>query len=304
MPPTDLKSLTVFAPAKVNLFLHVTGRNDKGFHLLDSLVAFADIGDRIKIEPSRDFSFNIKGPFAGSFQARDKDASPDSGNLVVRAAWELSRSVRRDLNCRMTLDKNLPLASGIGGGSSDAAAALWGLLELWGINPKNAVPQLDELMAGLGADVPVCLDCEPAMICGVSETVKLEQALPEIPVLLVHPPKPCETKHIFMQYDGGFKDAVSMPENLTDKDAFLDFIKAQDNVLTLPATAHVPEIASALELIEKQKGCLLSRMSGSGATCFGLFDSQEEVMDAAEAILLSHPDWWVRGGVLNRTVRY
>lgn len=303
MSSTATQSLSVFAPAKINLFLHVTGRRDDGYHELDSLVSFADIGDKVKIERARAFSFNIKGPFAGRFQARDKDASPDSGNLVVRAAWELSRVARRDLGCRVTLEKNLPLASGIGGGSSDAAAMIWGLMEWWGITAKSAAPYLDDLMAGLGADVPVCLDCEAAMISGVSATKKLAQALPEIPVLLVHPPKPCETKRIFMQYDGDLKAPVTLPD-LSEKDALLEFLAAQENVLTLPATAQVPEIALALELLEKQKGCLLPRMSGSGATCFGLFESEENVMDAAEDIMLTHPDWWVRGGVLNRTVRY
>lgn len=294
----------VFAPAKINLFLHVTGRRDDGYHMLDSLVAFADIGDKLDIKPSSSFSFNIKGPFAGSFSAKDKDASPDSGNLVVRAAWELSRLARRDLDCRITLHKFLPLASGIGGGSSDAAAVLWGLMELWGISVKSAAPYMDDLMNGLGADVPVCMECRPAMIRGVSEVVPVNGGLPEMPVLLVNPVRSCGTKSVFMHHNGVFRDIVDLPDDLSDRQTFLEFLQAQENDLTDAAIRYVPEIETVLELLSEQDGCLLSRMSGSGATCFGLFESEEQVMAAAEHIMLAHPQWWVRGGTLNRPVRY
>lgn len=304
MSETSSRVLHVFAPAKINLFLHVTGRRDDGYHMLDSMVAFADIGDKLDIEPSSSFSFNIKGPFAGSFSAKDKDASPDSGNLVVRAAWELSRLARRDLTCRMTLHKFLPLASGIGGGSSDAAAALWGLMDMWGINSKSAAPYMADLMNDLGADVPVCMECRPAMLSGVSTVRPIDSGLPEIPVLLVNPVRSCGTKNVFMNHDGACRDPVDVPDDLSDRNAFLDFLRKQDNDLTDAAMQNVPEIESVLELLSEQEGCLLSRMSGSGATCFGLFEREEDVMDAAEHILLAHPHWWVRGGTLNRPVRY
>ncbi len=304
MSQPSLRAMTVFAPAKINLFLHITGRRDDGYHMLDSLVAFADIGDKLEFEPASSFSFNIKGPFAGSFSAKDKDASPDSGNLAVRAAWELSRLARRDLNCRLTLHKHLPLSSGIGGGSSDAAATIWGLMELWGINAKNTAPYMDDLMNGLGADVPVCMECKPAMICGVSKVKPVDAGMLEMPVLLVNPVRSCGTKDVFMQYEGGFRPTVDVPADLSDKDAFLDFLRAQHNDLTHAAMSHAPEIADVLTLLDQQSGCALSRMSGSGATCFGLFDDEGALLDAAEKISLAHPKWWVRGGTLNRPVRY
>jgi 4-diphosphocytidyl-2-C-methyl-D-erythritol kinase len=304
MSQKNARSLTVFAPAKINLFLHVTGRRDDGYHMLDSLVGFADIGDKIEFQPAREFSFNIKGPFAGGFNAKDKDASPDSGNLVARAAWDLARAARRDLNCRITLHKNLPLASGVGGGSSDAAATLWGLMDLWGLNIKNAAPYLVGLMEALGADVPVCMECKPAMIRGVSTVEPLEMTLPEMPVLLVNPARSCMTNDIFRQFDGAFKKPVSLPDDIAEKEGFVEFLKQQSNDLTAAAAQDIPEISAVLSLLDDQKGCVLSRMSGSGATCFGLFEDEEAVMDAAEQIMLAHPKWWVRGGTLNRPVRY
>ncbi|HTK85097.1 MAG TPA: 4-(cytidine 5'-diphospho)-2-C-methyl-D-erythritol kinase, partial [Patescibacteria group bacterium] len=138
-------TLSVFAPAKINLYLHVTGRRDDGYHLLDSLVAFADIGDRLTLAPANDFSFSAQGPFANAFTAKERDASPNSANLVVRAVWALSQAVQRPPQVRVTLTKNLPLASGLGGGSADAAAALWALLEWWSL-PQQAVPELAALM--------------------------------------------------------------------------------------------------------------------------------------------------------------
>ncbi len=172
MNPRDARTgtLTVFAPAKINLYLHITGRRPDGYHLLNSLVAFADVGDRLSFAPANDFLFDINGPYAAAFTAADRDAGPNSSNLVVRAVRGLSEAVKRPPQVRVTLTKNLPLASGLGGGSADAAAALWGLLEWWGMNAA-AVPGFDGLMRGLGADVPACLSCGPQWVGGTGENL-------------------------------------------------------------------------------------------------------------------------------------
>src|SRR5688572_448917 len=128
MSATETRLLTIFSPAKINLYLHITGRLDNGYHLLDSLVAFADVGDEIEIEPDTEFKFHIDGPYANAFGPKDRDHSPDSSNLVVQAVWSLAQAAQKIPNVRVKLTKNLPLASGLGGGSSNAAAVIWGLL--------------------------------------------------------------------------------------------------------------------------------------------------------------------------------
>ena len=297
------QTLTVFAPAKINLYLHVIGRRDDGYHLLDSLVAFADIGDQVRISPANDFSFTAQGPFASAFTAKEKDASPNSANLAVRAAWMLARAAQREPRVKIALVKNLPLASGLGGGSSDAAAVLWGLTEYWNLSPQ-AVPAMDGLMLKLGADVPACYACRPAFIRGVGDVAATVPDLPELPVLLVNPGKRCSTARIFSEFDAPFAAPPEESALPPSRDGLLSFLEDRRNMLTGPAVRAVPEIAAALESLEGQRGCVLARMSGSGATCFGIFDDEDAALAAAERILAAHPSWWVRAGTLNRPERY
>ncbi len=301
-PRGSTAGLSVFAPAKVNLYLHVTGRRDDGYHLLDTLVAFADIGDRVTLAPASDFSFSVQGPFARSFTAKERDASPNSANLVVRAVWALSQAVQRPPQVRATLTKNLPLASGLGGGSADAAAALWALLEWWGL-PPQAVPTLNELMDKLGADVPACFSCRPQWVGGAGEKLAPARGLPEAPVVLVNPGKHCRTADVFAAFDGKFITGGEKPA-FDDFDSLLEFLDRQDNMLTPAALQLVPEIGAARDLLALQPGCHLARMTGSGATCFGLFGSEEDASRAAENILAHNPQWWTGVGTLNRPERY
>lgn len=302
MSSTQTKLLTVFAPAKINLYLHVTGRLDNGYHTLDSLVAFADIGDKIEISPAVDFHFSVDGPYAAAFGQKERDASPDSANLAVQAVWALARAAQKVPNMRISLTKNLPLASGLGGGSSDAAAVIWGLLEWWGISSKARY--LPGLMARLGADVPVCLSCAPSRVRGIGDVMDPVPGLPEIPAVLVNPGKPCPTGHVFSRFDGKFKEPMALPENMHHAESFIDFLRHQENDLTQPAKETVPEIANILNTLEAQKGCGLARMSGSGATCFGLFSDEIFARLAAQNIARENPDWWVKSGWLNRPERY
>ena len=302
MQSDPIRPLNVLAPAKINLYLHITGQREDGYHLLDSLVAFVDIGDEILIEPAQDFSLKITGPFAGSFTASDRDASPDSSNLISRAVWNLSRAAQKIPNIKITLTKNLPLASGLGGGSSDAAATLWGLLEWWKI-PTNA-PYLEDLMLQLGSDVPVCLTCQSSHMTGIGDILNPLQSLPETPILLVNPGTPCQTDLIFQNYSKPYQSPITMPESFDDSKQLVDFLAAQTNDLTESAVEVAPQITQILSSLDQQKGCLLSRMSGSGATCFGLFNTKEDVMDAAEHISCQQPSWWVRAGTLGTPERY
>lgn len=291
--------LSVLAPAKINMYLHVTGRRDNGYHTLDSLVCFADVGDMVRLESADSFSFEIDGPYESAFSAAERDASPDSANLAVRAAWALARAARKDLRVKMTLTKNLPLASGIGGGSSDAAAAVWALCEWWGI-ARGQASYLPDLLLRLGADVPVCFDCAPVLMRGIGEDLRPVSGMDEMPVLLVNPGKPCPTARVFAHYDGAFRAPVDLP----DAAGWADFLRDQDNDLTGKACLLVPEIALALSTLRAQDGVRLARMCGSGASCYALCDSEGAAEAAADRLRAANPDWWVRPAWLNRAVRY
>lgn len=289
--------LTVLAPAKVNLYLRVTGRRDDGYHTLDSLVCFADIGDRIMVEPAAQFSFAVRGPFADGFGAAERDAGPDSRNLAVRAAWAVARAARRNLDVKITLIKNLPLASGIGGGSADAAAVVWALMEWWHL-PRAGTPWLAELLLSLGADVPVCFSCQPAVMRGIGEELTPVAGIDEMPVVLVNPGVPCATAKVFAHYARPFSAASDMTGDAAQ------FIAGQGNDLSEPAQAMVPVIGDVLAALQAQDGAWLARMSGSGATCFALFDDEAQAQAAADGLRAAHPEWWVAPGVLNRVARY
>lgn len=299
---SDFRPITVFAPAKINLYLHVVKLREDGYHDIDSLAVFADIGDRVLIEPAKDFSLLINGPFAGAFTAKEADSSPASSNLVARAVWELAGATGRDPEFRVTLTKNLPLASGLGGGSADAAATIWGLMTLWNI--PITTPLLPELMADLGADIPACLRCAPVQMTGIGDILDLVPDLPEVPVVLVNPGKHCPTAGVFRRFIGPMRGEVKIPEKLTSFDALIHFLDRRDNDLTPAAIELVPDVSQVLAAFSEQKNCSLSRMTGSGATVFGLFENMDDAKEAAEAISMANPRWWVRVGTLNSPERY
>ncbi len=293
---------TIFAPAKINLYLHVIGRRADGYHELDSLIAFADIGDEIQITAGEGFSFEITGPFENAFQGRDIDSGPKSSNLAVRAVWALSRLTQKAPSFKITLEKNLPLGAGIGGGSADAAAVLWGLLEHWNL-PKN-LEGLEPLMLSLGADVPVCFACKSLRITSIGEKLERAPEMPEMPIVLVHPGKACNTKEIFDSFEGSFKDVILLPERFDHLDDTIEFLEGTNNMLKNAAFTFVPEIQNILAALQQQNGCRLARMSGSGSTCFSLFDDGEKAERAAKTIKEENPDWWVKNGWLGRPKRY
>ncbi|MGH1402719.1 MAG: 4-(cytidine 5'-diphospho)-2-C-methyl-D-erythritol kinase [Alphaproteobacteria bacterium] len=296
------QTLTLFAPAKINLFLHITGKRRDGYHLLDSLVAFADIGDTITIEPAPHFSFHITGPFAKYFKDSEQTEYIDGSNLITRAVKALSQITKHPTNFKITLDKHLPLASGLGGGSSDAATALWGFIQLWSLE-KDA-DYLLPLMLQLGADVPVCLNCRPTLMRGIGDELQSAPTMPEIPIILINPMRACPTADIFLRYNKAFKPQTTLPTALTPTDHFIDVLKRHSNDLYMPAIDVLPDIKNIIHALDAQNGCMLARMSGSGASCFGLFDTTEHAVHAATIIQKENPDWWVKTGYLNRPERY
>jgi 4-diphosphocytidyl-2-C-methyl-D-erythritol kinase len=280
---TDAES----APAKVNLFLHVTGKRPDGYHLLDSLVVFAGIADRITFAPAETLSLMVTGPFASSLAAE-----PD--NLVLRAARALAAEAGVPAAGALCLDKRIPVASGIGGGSADAAAALRLLCRVWRLSPPR--PVLDRIAVGLGADVPVCLRNQPMRMRGVGEILTPSPALPECGVVLVNPGTPLATVSVFRARAGDFSQEAVLPAGWDIVEDLAAGLAGMANDLEAAAIGRAPAVGDVLHAIGGTRGCLLARMSGSGATCFGLFaDAAGAEAAAAE---LRRPGWWTWGGSL------
>ena len=277
-------SVTAEAPAKLNLFLHVTGRRTDGYHLLDSLVAFAETGDRITAKPANFLSLSITGPFAGALDG-------EADNLVLRAARLLAGEAGIPPTASLTLEKNLPVAAGIGGGSADAAATLRALARLW--NLEIPTERLMTLGLELGADVPVCLLDQPCRLTGIGETLAPLSSLPALPVLLVNPGVPLSTPAVFRARSGEYGVAASVLP-LEEPARLLNFLRAQRNDLTDAALALVPQIGTVFSRLEALPGCLLARLSGSGPTCFALMQDDESAESGAAALHAAEPGWWVR----------
>jgi 4-diphosphocytidyl-2-C-methyl-D-erythritol kinase len=278
------------ASAKINLYLQVVGKRADGYHLLESLIVFARYGDVITVAPSAKFSLEIEGPFAGKLAA-------DEDNLVLRAARGLAKLLGVKKGAAITLTKNLPVASGIGGGSADAAATIKALQWLWNKREFDWKPLADFALT-LGADVPVCLFNRTSTVSGIGEKVKFGGDLPAVDLLLVNPGVATPTPAVFKARTGAFtkSDPWEVPTDkaITAQD-LAKLLKNRRNDLTEPAIEVAPVIGDVLQAIEKTRGCLLSRLSGSGATCFGIYADTKAAEAAKAAILKAHPDWWAIG---------
>jgi 4-diphosphocytidyl-2-C-methyl-D-erythritol kinase len=274
------------APAKVNLHLHVVGKRPNGYHLLDSLVVFANVGDRVSVAPAEDLSLRLTGPFAHGLAA-------ESDNLVLQAARRLADWAGIRPTGALTLEKNLPVSSGIGGGSADAAAALRLLCRFWALAPGDAV--LRAIGQELGADIPVCLGSSPAVMSGIGEVLAPVGPLPPAGMVLVNPGVAVPTKDVFRLREGGFSAPLEVPPGgWTSVPAMVETLRAGGNDLEGPALRVAPAVGDVLTALRAAPDCLLARMSGSGATCYGLFPSAAESIAAAEG--LRRPGWWVWAG--------
>jgi len=270
------------APAKINLCLHVTGRRLDGYHLLDSLVVFADVADRVFASHARGLSLVVAGPEGAGLQAE-----PD--NLVLRAAREMGVE-----DAALILDKRLPIASGIGGGSADAAATLRALARLTGL----PLPPGDEVVR-LGADVPVCLAARPARMAGIGERISPLPPLPPLACVLVNPRLPVPTPQVFAALQS--RDNPPLPDlpalALGSAESFASWLAEQSrNDLVAPAREVAPILVDVQSAIETTRDCLLARMTGSGGTHFGLYATAEAARAAAETLRAVHPFWWIETG--------
>ncbi|MGO4523714.1 4-(cytidine 5'-diphospho)-2-C-methyl-D-erythritol kinase [Microvirga sp. 2MCAF35] len=278
--------LATRAPAKINLTLHVLGRRADGYHELESLVAFAGTGDDLRLESGTGLALQVSGPTAPL-------AGGDADNLVLKAARLLADRVEGLQLGTFHLTKRLPVAAGIGGGSSDAAAALRLLARLNGLPLSH--PALREAARLTGADVPVCLEPRARMMRGVGEDLGEPLNLPRLFAVLVNPRVPVETPAVFKAL--GLRPGQRLTEARhpgIERSSLLDALKAARNDLEPPALQLQPLIGEALALLRETSGCRLARMSGSGATVFGLYDDCETAAEAAKTIKHARQDWWVK----------
>ncbi|GLS00746.1 4-diphosphocytidyl-2-C-methyl-D-erythritol kinase [Brevundimonas denitrificans] len=287
-----MEAIARLAPAKVNLFLHVGPLEADGYHPLASLVVFADVGDRLTVEAADGLSLAVTGPFADALQAEDD-------NLVLKAVRALGAAAGiGEPGLRITLDKQLPVAAGLGGGSSDAGAVLKLARDALGLPFDDAA--LAEIAAALAADGPMCLHARAAWAEGRGDVLTFEAGLLALPALLVNPGVPSSTGAVYRAFDAGSPGEARRPAPPSDWDAasVIDWLAIQRNDLEAPAAALAPAIGEALAATADLPGARLTRMSGSGATVFALFDTARAAEVAGRALAALHPDWWVRPTVL------
>ena len=279
------------APAKVNLFLHVGPPGSDGYHPLASLVAFADVGDRLSATPGRGLSLEVSGPFASAL-------ADEPDNLVLRAVRALAGRCGVAADLALRLDKRLPIAAGLGGGSADAGAALRAAREVWGLEVDDAM--LAEVAAGIGADGPMCLFARPAWAEGRGDRLTPERRLPPLPAVLVNPGVPSPTGPVYRAYDADPAAGADRPADPDDWSVrgVIDWLGGRRNDLQAAAIALQPAIGQALAAVAATPGVRLARMSGSGATIFGLCETPESAAAAARRLAADQGEAWVRATLL------
>ena len=280
-----MQNISVFAPAKINLYLHLTAKRDDNYHLIESLIVFANYGDKITVTPAEKFRLQINGQFAPYIK-------PNNDNLVIKAAMLLAKASGIKATGNITLTKNLPIASGIGGGSADAAAALLALRKLWDIPISNE--DMSNLAIKLGADVPICLQGTASIVTGVGEKISPAPILPKFWLVLVNPNLLVSTAEVFAAYQDKF--SIPQPINTQPKnlEELISLLSNRGNDLTGASISIAPVIKEIIEALEATQNTVLSRLSGSGATCFAIFKTKFDAEAAAKKLTHKYPQWWVR----------
>ncbi|GHB32844.1 4-diphosphocytidyl-2-C-methyl-D-erythritol kinase [Pseudovibrio japonicus] len=284
---TKLALVEELARAKVNLALHITGQREDGYHTLDSLVVFPELGDVVAVKPAPQLSLEIFGEFSEKIQG------DPAHNLVYKAAQLLAEHLPTSSGALIELEKSLPVAAGIGGGSADAAATLRALTKLWGASP--APKDLSNLSLTLGADVPMCLEEKPARIRGIGEVVEPVMNFPTGAMVLVNPMIEISTPAIFKALEKKDNSPLpDMPEEFESIKALANWLKTCRNDLQKPAISQTAEISEVLDLLASQPETLLARMSGSGATCFALCETLEAAEKIARHLHEIRSNWWIK----------
>ena len=282
------ETVTEFAPAKVNLTLRVGGPRGDGYHPLQSVTVFADIGDDIMVKPADALGLSVDGANAPELAAEPK-------NLALKAAYALRAAAQRsELGAEIRLTKRLPVAAGLGGGSADAAACLRALNRLWDLDFSNR--QLAEIGTVIGADVPACVFAKPLMMSGIGETITPLMAWPDLYAVIANPGVAVSTADVFKTYDGQKPGALASERApaLAKFGDVIAYLQGSANDLEKPAIALAPQVAECLRALEQFQDAGLVRMSGSGASCFAVFEHKTQADDAANALSDQQPDWWVQ----------
>ena len=265
--------------------MHINKRLSSGFHIIDSLIDFANLGDTITVCPSNKLTLSVTGPFSPGL-------STGKDNLVIKAAELLATFAGMKPKAKIELKKNLPVASGIGGGSADAAATLKSLSVLWGIQPSS--DDLNKLATELGADVPVCLKGVTSFVKGADADITTAPALPNYWLVLVNPNQPVSTKEVFANRKGSFTSTPTFNYNFNKAEELAKVLTGFNNDLTSAATLIAPIINNVLDALKETHGQLLTRLSGSGATCFALYASKYAATSAAKRLKNKYPSWWIQ----------
>jgi 4-diphosphocytidyl-2-C-methyl-D-erythritol kinase len=279
-------ALRFTAYAKLNLFLHITGKRSDGYHFLESLTSFTEFGDHIDVSESDTLSLEVVGPFAQLLPTAQDD------NLVMRAAQGLQHITGCGKGARIILHKHIPVGAGLGGGSADAAALLRGLAVLWQV-PFGDAEGL-ALAQQLGSDVAACLVNRPAWVTGTGEKVQSVTIRSGAWVVLANPRLPLLTADVYRKFTGPYADISAAPTSLLSLEALTELMRQRHNALEAPATALLPVIRDIVSTLSASPHCAMARMSGSGATCFGLYRDAPAAQEAARQIQLAHPQWWVQ----------
>jgi 4-diphosphocytidyl-2-C-methyl-D-erythritol kinase len=281
---SETKTATLRASAKVNLALHVTGRRPDGYHLLDSIAVFTDLADSVAVSPADELSLTLSGPFAAHAPGGPTD-------LAWRAAEAFFRTAGLPRRAAVRIDKNIPAGAGLGGGSADAAAVLFGLNRISGA-PLSA-RELAAIALSLGADVPMCLVGQALRARGIGEIIDLVENWPGLPLLLVWPGQPVSTPACFGALTSRDNPRLPEPPRATSPADAALWLGECRNDLEASAVSLRPVVGDVLAALRGTEGCLLARMSGSGSACFGLFPTLETAESAAGLIARSHPGWWL-----------
>jgi len=284
------EQVALLAPAKVNLALHVTGRRADGFHLLDSIAVFADVGDRVEIEAADTFGLSVTGPFASH-------APGDASDLAWRAAIAFFEHVGRAPAAAIGVEKNIPAGAGLGGGSADAAAVLTGLNQHFATG--LSADDLAAIGIKLGADVPMCLAGHSLRARGIGEDIQTIEGWPPLPMVLVWPGVAVSTAAVFSSLQRRDNPSLDEPPRNPTVATLASWLENCRNDLEAPACVIAPEIGEALEALRTTDGCLLARMSGSGSACFGLYADSRNSAASARKIKAGRPAWWVEPAASN-----
>ena len=274
------RAIAGVANAKINLSLHVTGKLPNGFHEIDSLVVFTGFGDTLELEPAESFSLSTRGPYS--------KALPQPSENIILSALRLLEE--RGTCFRVNLEKSIPVSAGLGGGSVNAALAL----RLASDYLKCPLPTDIRKITSIGSDLPVCLTGKPSMVSGLGEKITVLDSFPEFPLLLVNPNKPVQTQDVYKGLTKVNNSSQTPFPALGSKNDIISWIRDQRNDLEPPALQLCPEIKDILSRLQDQEGCLVARMSGSGGTCFGIFQTAEQVSVAAKTIKQLEPGWWIQ----------